>query len=94
MALASLAQLAFSQNPLELENESIRQFSQDQERQSFQRQQLQPKPDVRLPAVEEVFKTLAFPKQESPCFVINALDFGVKSQPPWWLVLDSTTKTA
>lgn len=77
-ALASLAQLALSQNPLELENESLLQFRQEQERQSLQRQQLQPQPDVRLPADEEVAAMLAFPKQESPCFVIHSLELGVE----------------
>ena len=81
VALATLAQVAQSQNPLELENESLRQFRQDQERQNLQRQQLQPQPDVRLPASVDPTGSVVFPEQESPCFVVNAVELGVVGQP-------------
>lgn len=81
VALASLAQVAQSQNPLELESESLRQFRQEQERQNLQRQQLQPQPDVRLPASVDPTTSVVFPSQESPCFVVNAVELSVVGKP-------------
>ena len=85
VVLLSLAQIALTQTREELEtqldNSSVRQFRQEQERQNLQRQQLQPQADVRLPATVDPTASVVFPLQESPCFVVNAVELGVVGQP-------------
>lgn len=69
--------LAVAQNTLELETESLRQFRQEQERQTMQRQQLQPQHDVRRPGPSKRDASVVFPEDETPCFVVNAVSIGV-----------------
>ncbi len=68
---------AAAQTPADLENESLRQFRQEQDRQDLQRRQLQPQPDVRLPSQSDAPVTVALPDTESPCFEIHNIRFTV-----------------
>lgn len=68
---------ALAQIPVDLENESLRQFRLEQDRQEMQRRQFQPQPDVRLPLLSDTQISVSLPEAESPCFEIHHIRFTV-----------------
>ncbi len=65
--------VAQAQDAAVLEAESQRQQRQALERERVQAEQLQPRPDVRLPRSAAESPATAWPADESPCFVIDTL---------------------
>lgn len=75
--LMCIASNAVAQSSVDLDNESLRQFRQEQERLRQQREQLQPQSDVRLSPLRDPKVPLVFPATETPCFEINSIYLNV-----------------
>ncbi|CAN0047700.1 unnamed protein product [Ectocarpus sp. 12 AP-2014] len=81
LVLVCVASTAAAQNPQELENESLRQFRQEQERLRQQREQLQTSRDVHLQSLDEPKRPLVFPEAETPCFEISEISIEAIERP-------------
>lgn len=85
--------VAQAQDAAVLDTESLRQQRQALERERMQAEQLQPRPDVRLPRSAIESPATAWPGDESPCFVIDTLllEVAPPARRPWnWLAAHVT----